>query len=163
VIVEKPGSSNPFKCGLSDDSITGADRSGPGWFVSKPESITSHALGAFNSAWVQIVYANNSSYLEGTGRLTIFSTPEQANASYQGEYEGLSADGPHHGGPVNVTVGDRAVIVASSINDHEGWNKQLVMQKGSSIVWIALFTTIGPSIEAAQMIELAEIQAAKLP
>jgi hypothetical protein len=59
-------------------------------------------------------------------------------------------------------VGDRALVIAFSLDYHDGWNKLLILLKGNTIVWITLYTSVGPSIETAQMIELAEIQAAKL-
>lgn len=136
---------------------------GPGWWDYKPESINSQSPGATDSALVRMMYDNGTSHFNGTCILTFFSNLEFANAAYQSEHERLSADKLQYTSLENVTEGDRAVVAASSIDGHEGWQKQLIMQKGSSIVWITLYTTVGPGIETAQMLDLAEIQAAKLP
>jgi hypothetical protein len=134
---------------------------GPEWQATKPEKVTGQNPNASDSAVVRMQF--NGSQIEGICILTIYPTMELANASYDDGYKGLAVDNTQRSGMTNITLGDRAVFVSYSSNDHDNWSRQVMMQKGTSMVWITLISEFGPGIETSQILALAELQAAKLP
>jgi hypothetical protein len=139
---------------VSERLIITADDLGPGWTGTKPEIDPVGGEGP-HTAWVRLLFTNGSTRCEVTCHLYAYPTAEQANASYQESIVNTTT-----GNVLNV--GDRAMIMADMNESNAVWHWLLTMQKGNVVVWMSALSDDGPAIDEMQMIELAEIQAAKM-
>lgn len=133
-----------------------SDDLGDGWQTTAPEKGSSRSAEVVDTASVRVGRADDPYYFDGRISLTLFSTEEGANASFQ---DGLDSYG---GTSFELADGTRAMSVQ---HDQDGivWHQLLMMQKGGAIVWISLGELQhSTAVETAWMLQLAEAQAAKL-
>lgn len=140
---------------MSQRLIVTADDLGPGWTSTKPELDPITSNERTRPAEVRLGFENGSTYSEVTCRLYIYSSIEQANASYlKSTLNGTTGSA--------LNVGDRAMIEADMDDGHVIGHWLLIMQEGEVVVSMSALSYKGPIIDKAQMVELAEIQAAKI-
>lgn len=145
----------------SQKLIVTSDDLGPGWSGDSVSQVTTRAAGATDAATIGMW--NSELRLDCYATLTAFSTLEHANESYQRTLDGYTGDEARHEGPVSVEAGDRSVFIDYQSEDGKIRNAVLAMQKGRFIATIALVTHDGPGIDTALIVELAKVQAARLP
>lgn len=140
----------------SEELIITVGDLGPGWTGTKPslDPITSNE--GTRPAEVRLAFENDSSFSEVTCHLYIYSSTDLANVSYQESIQNMT------GGSL-LNIGDRAVLEADMNESQVVQHWLLTMQKGKVVVWMSALSYDGPIITEAQMIDLAEIQADKLP
>ena len=141
--------------------LVSADDMGVGWESTDPERQRLSLPGATDSAWARLGYEVGQTYVECSCHLTLFSTIEYANATYQKGLNNIEIF--YRTNSVNISAGDRAAGI-QSIHDGQVRLQAVMMQKGNAVVSITLQVLDGNgSIDPATVLKLVEAQASKLP
>jgi hypothetical protein len=150
----------------SQKLIVTAKDIGPGWYTGSPEVVHSNASGPLENDTAHVRLENEQAGVSDGGvTLVMYASKGDANTLFLQESESM-VDEARFGNRTagNVTVGDRAVLISYYVDDGSDINYQrLVMQKGSALVWVYLIAWNGHTFDKEQAIEIAKIQAAKLP